>query len=124
MAIAPGAAATRSLTVTEDDTAIAAGSGNVAVLATPRLIALCEEAAVAAVHKGLEADETTVGTKVEIEHLAASPVGSSVSARAELVSCEGRLLTFAVEASAGARLIGRGTMIRVLVDRGRFLAGL
>ena len=124
MSIEPGAAATRSLIITDDDTAIAVGSGDVAVLATPRLIALCEKAAVAAVHDGLGTGETTVGTQVDFEHVAAAPVGSSVSARAELIACDGRLLTFEVEASAGAQLVGRGTMLRVLVDRDRFLDGL
>jgi fluoroacetyl-CoA thioesterase len=120
-----GAEATLTRTVTAHDTARALGSGDLEVLATPRLLAWCEAATVAAVAAALDPSRTTVGTRVELEHLRACLVGSTVEVRASLGHVDGRLLRFEVVATdpAGA-LLGRATVTRVVVDRDRFLARL
>jgi predicted thioesterase len=112
--------------VGDADTAIALGSGDVPVLATPRLLALAEQATVAAVAPALPAGQTTVGTRVEIDHVEASPVGSKVLVRATLVHVQGRSLSFEVTAEhpADRRLVGHGRVTRVLLDRDRFLRRL
>ena len=107
----------------DDDTASALGSGDLPVLATPRLLAWCEEATCAALD--LDPTRTSVGTRVELEHLAASPVGSTVTARAEVVHEDGRLLRFRVTAhDEDERLLATGEVRRVVVDRERFLSRL
>ena len=116
----PGASGRAELVVGERDTAVALGSGDVAVLATPRLLALCEAATVAAAAPGLAPDETTVGARVELDHLAPTPVGATVVADAVLDSVDGRTLTFRVRAVQGDLEVGRGTVRRVVVDRRRF----
>jgi predicted thioesterase len=93
----------------------------VEVLATPRLLALVEEATVRAVAADLASGQTTVGTRVELDHLAATPVGRTVRAEARLVEVDGRRLVFDVSAHEGATLIARGRVERVVVDRQRFL---
>lgn len=118
----PGASASVSLTVTPADTAPVFRSGDVAVLATPRLLALCEEATVMAVAPLLAEDETTVGSRVELEHLAPSVPGDLVEATAVLEKIEGRRLTLTVAAHHGETIVGRGTICRVVVDRRRFPA--
>ena len=122
MAITAGSAGSATLTVTDADTAVALRSGDVRVLATPRLVALCEEATVGAVAAALDAAQTTVGTRVELDHLRPSFVGAHVTAAATLVSVDGRRLTFDVEASDGGDVIARGVVVRALVDRARFAA--
>jgi predicted thioesterase/GNAT superfamily N-acetyltransferase len=124
-------AARLAFTVTADDTAVALGSGDVPVLATPRLIAWLEAATVAALGaqgSPLPTDETSVGTRVDIEHLAASPVGASVEATAEVIHRDGRLVRFAVAAhhdsGAGPVLVARGEVTRVVVRRAPFLERL
>lgn len=109
--------------VTDDDTALAVGSGDLRVLATPRLLALCEAACVAAlVQADLDPASTTVGTRADVEHLLASPVGETVSAAARLDHLDGRLLRFEVVVTDDAdRLVARAVLTRVLVDRERFL---
>lgn len=109
--------------VTDADTAVALGSGDVDVLGTPKVCALCEQAAVAAVAGELETGETTVGTRLDVEHLAPTPVGGRVTARAELVSVDGRTLAFTVEVADGAGEVARGTHTRMVVDRERFARG-
>lgn len=105
------------------DTALSVGSGDVPVLATPRVLALCEEAAVKAVRDYLEPEQTTVGTQVAIEHFAPTPVGRRVRAYATLEKVDGKTLSFSVEASDGAGPVARGTHTRVIVDRQRFVKG-
>ena len=124
MALEVGLQAALVHVVSDDDTALAVGSGDVAVLATPRLLALAEAACMAALaDAGLPSDSTTVGTRVEIEHLLASPVGETVRVAARLDHLDGRLLRFEVVATDdGDRLLGRAVVTRVLVDRERFLA--
>lgn len=120
-----GATATVTRTVTDDDTARALGSGDLEVLATPRLLAWCEAATVAAVADALDPSRTTVGTRVDLEHLRACLVGTTVVVRASLGHIDGRLLRFAVAATdASDVLLGRATVTRVVVDRARFLARL
>jgi fluoroacetyl-CoA thioesterase len=111
--------------VTDDDTAIALGSGDVPVLATPRLLAWLEAATCAAASGAglLGEGRTSVGTRVSVEHLLATPVGGRVEARADLAHQDGRLVRFAVVATDGSgRLIATGEVTRVIVDRGRFTA--
>lgn len=116
-----GVHATVELTVTDGDTARALGSGDVEVLATPRLVALCEQAACAAIADQLKPGETTVGLRVELTHLAPTKVGSAVRADATLDRTDGRRLVFTVSASDGCGLVAAGKMTRVIVDRERFL---
>ncbi|WP_271223607.1 thioesterase family protein [Streptosporangium carneum] len=124
MTLAPGMRA-RILTMVErEDTAVRVGSGDVPVLATPRLLALVERATVQAVGDDLDPGQTSVGTKVALEHLAASPVGAHVEITAELVEVEGRRLLFAFTARDRETVVATGTVERVVVDRERFLAGL
>jgi predicted thioesterase len=112
-------------TVTPADTAVALGSGSLPVLATPRLLAWCEAATCRALDGRLPEGSSSVGTSVRLEHLAASPVGSEVTAEAVVVSVEGRRVRFEVEAAdAVGRVLARGTVERVVVDEERFLAGV
>jgi fluoroacetyl-CoA thioesterase len=123
MALSPGLSATVTLVVSPGDTAPAYRSGDVPVLATPRLVALCEEAAVAAVVPALGSTVTTVGARVVLDHLAPSAVGARVQATATLEAVSGRRLSFAVTVSQGDRAVARGAVIRVVVDREGFAAG-
>ncbi|MEU8034227.1 thioesterase [Streptomyces sp. NPDC049099] len=110
--------------VTEADTAVAVGSGDVPVLATPRLIAWMEAATVRAAAPFTGSGRTTVGTQVRIRHLRATPVGGQVEVSAETAdSGAGGRLTFAVRAvDASGRLVATGEIDRAIVDRERFLA--
>ena len=118
----PGLVAEITHLVGESDTATAMDSGDVPVLATPRLLALAESAAVAAIAGTLSSDTTSVGTRVELEHLVASPVGARVSVRAELVGVDGRMLRFEIVAGhPDGRVVAHGRISRVVVDRIRFL---
>jgi predicted thioesterase len=118
----PGLVAEITHLVGEGDTATAMGSGDVPVLATPRLLALAESATVAAIAGTLSSDTTSVGTRVELEHLVASPVGARVSVRAELVGVDGRMLRFEIVAEhPDGRVVAHGRISRVVVDRVRFL---
>jgi fluoroacetyl-CoA thioesterase len=107
--------------VTHDDTAIALRSGDVEVLGTPRLIALVEEATLAAISDQLPAGQTTVGMRVQVDHLAPTSVGSSVAAEATLEKVEGRRLTFTVSVSDQCGLVAAGKVTRVVVETERFL---
>ena len=108
--------------VTPDNTAQAAGSGLVPVFATPWMIALMENAAVQAVQGVLASDEGTVGTRLDVTHDAATPIGMKVWAEAEVTAVEGRKLTFAVTAYDGAGKIGGGTHERFIIKPDKFLA--
>jgi predicted thioesterase len=121
-ALAPGLTATATLTVTEADTAVALRSGDVPVLATPRVVALAEEATVAAVAGVLGPGRTSVGTRVELEHLAPSVLGAIVVAHARLDAVDGRRLSFTVSVVDGPTEVARGRVDRVVVERERFLA--
>jgi predicted thioesterase len=108
------------MVVEDTDTAIALGSGDVSVLGTPRLVALCEQAAVDAVADEVASGHTTVGVRVELDHLAPSHVGDEIVATATLDAVEGSRLRFSVTASDGRREVGRGVVVRAVVDRERF----
>lgn len=116
-----GLTAKIDLTVTADDTAQAARSGDVPVLATPRIIALVEEAAVAAISGHLLDGETTVSMRVQLDHLAPSAVGATVTASAKLEKVEGRRLKFSVSVSDARGLVAAGKVTRVVVERDRFM---
>lgn len=111
-------------TVTSGDTARALGSGDVDVLATPKLLALAEAATVAALAEAVLPDRSTsVGTRVELEHLRPTPVGETVTVAAVLVHVDGRLLRFEVAVTDDAdRVVGRAVVTRVVVDREDFQA--
>ena len=115
-----GLTGSAELHVTAADTAVALGSGDVEVLATPRALALAEAATVAAVQASLPAEQTTVGVRVELDHLRPTAVGGHVRADAELVAVDGRRLTFAVRVVEGEHDVARGTVVRTVVDRARF----
>jgi fluoroacetyl-CoA thioesterase len=144
MGLAPGLRASVRAVVSEADTAIELGSGDVPVLATPRLLALAEAASVAAIEPQLTATATSVGTAVSLEHRRASPVGAEIDVEAELTEVDGRRLVFSFivrhsplrsgdEAAPGDGpgdgpgddedlVVGAGTLERVVVDREKFLA--
>lgn len=121
MPVRIGLSATVEFVVTEADTAIAMRSGSVPVLATPRLIARCEEASIAAIEGRLGPNETTVGAKVRIEHLAPTAVGHTVQAEATVEKVKGRRITFTVSARDERGLVVVGRVTRVVVDVERFL---
>lgn len=111
-----------STVVTEANTAQALSSGSVPVYATPALVALLEQAAVNALAPHLPPGMTTVGVRIDVQHLAATPVGMDVQAQATLAGQEGRTLFFDVAARDGVEQIAQGVHQRVLVDQQRFLA--
>ena len=102
------------------DTARSQHSGDVEVLATPRLLALCEEAAVATISPFLPPDKTSVGARAEIDHLAPSFIGAQVEATAKIVEVSGSRIVFDIEALEGEKLVGRCRHVRVIVERSRF----
>jgi fluoroacetyl-CoA thioesterase len=124
MSITPGLRGRARLVVTDADTAGAVGSGDVPVLATPRLLALAEEATVAALRSHLDPGTTSVGVSIALEHTAASAVGAEVVAEAELTDVDGRRLTFEVRVTDGDTAAGTVRVVRAVVDRERFLSRL
>ena len=113
-----------STLVSHDNTAASVGAGGVDVFGTPMMIALMENAAWAAVAKGLEQGFVTVGTVVNVKHLAATPLGQHVRATAELVEIDGRRLVFNVEARDERQEIGAGHHERFIVSLERFMKRL
>lgn len=113
-----------SLTVAEADTAIELGSGDVPVLATPRLVALFEQAAVAAVAGRFPDDMTSVGANISIDHLVPSAIGATVTASVVLEAIDGSALEFALEATQGDTVVAEGSHTRIIVERERFLGRL
>ncbi|MCS7282348.1 MAG: thioesterase family protein [Anaerolineae bacterium] len=122
MALEPPLYGEAERTVTEEWTAVRMGSGTVPVLATPALVAVMEEAAVRALEGHLPPGQTSVGVRIDVRHLAATPLGMRVRACATLVSVEGRRLTFRIEAWDDREKVGEADHERVLVDVERFLA--
>jgi len=110
------------MVVSDRDTARALGSGDVDVLGTPRLVALVEAATVDAVDGCLDAGATTVGMRVQVDHLQPTPVGAEVLAEAYLDKIEGRRITFTVTASDSGGLVAAGKVTRVVVDVNRFMS--
>ncbi|NHA68372.1 thioesterase family protein [Phycicoccus flavus] len=125
MDLSPGRSAERTHAVGAEDTAAALGSGSLPVLGTPRLLAWVEGATVAALDGALDAGATSVGTHVDLRHLAPSALGDVVTVLATLTGVEDGRLTFDVEAtSPDGDVLARGTVTRAVVDEVRFTARL
>ena len=107
--------------VTEENTAAAMGSGLLPVFATPAMLALMEKAAADSVQPFLPEGQGTVGTRLSVSHLAATPIGLTVRAESELIAVDRRKLRFSVRAWAGSELIGEGEHERFVIDNARFL---
>ncbi len=107
--------------MTPADTALAVGSGDVEVLATPRLVALCEQATARALAPHLAAGQTSVGFRVEITHLVPVLVGGRITAAVALERVEGKRLTFNATVTDKCGLVAAGRVVRVLVDAGAFM---
>ncbi len=108
------------MVVAESNTARHLGSGGAAVLATPELVRLMEQASVAAVDPHLPPGYQTVGYHLDVRHIAPTPVGMKVQARAALIEINERRLTFRVEASDEVERVGEGTHVRVIIQTARF----
>ena len=108
-------------TVNDSNTAAAVASGGVPVFGTPMMIALMESAALQLAAKHLEEGQTTVGTRIEVSHTAATPVGMQVEATAKLEKIEGKLLTFSMTASDETGPIGEGMQQRAIVNEQKFI---
>lgn len=121
MPLEPGLSAKVKLDVSEDDTAVALRSGDVPVLGTPRVVALAEEATVKAVADAVDDGMTTVGSSVQLDHLAPTNVGEAVEAEAVLAKVEGRRLIFKVTVNDARGLVAAGKITRAMVDRDHFL---
>ncbi len=117
----PGLEATVEERVTDAMTAERLGSGDVPVLGTPAVLALVEAAAVAAVAGAVGSGQVTVGSAVDLQHVAPTGIGRTVTATAGLIEVDGRRLRFSFEVTDPAGPIARGTHTRVVVDRDRFL---
>ena len=118
----PGLKAETEITVTETDTAARWGSGLVPVYSTPALVGQIENTAVVALTGQLPAGQTTVGGRIDVRHLAPTPVGMKVRAAAELVEVEGRKLVFKIEAWDAVEKIGEATHERFIIDEAKFMA--
>ncbi len=121
MPVSVGQTAALELEVTENDTAIALRSGSLPVLATPRVVALVEEVSVAAVGDALEEGTTTVGMKVQLDHLAPTALGRTVVAESTVAEIKGRRISFQVSVTDDRGLVAVGRVTRVVVDVDRFL---
>jgi predicted thioesterase len=124
VSLKPGLVGEATLIVEEKHTAHHLRSGGVHVLATPIMIALMEEAAHNLVDPLLEPEKLSVGTNLNVKHLAATPIGMRVTARAELSAIDGRTLTFRVEAHDESERVGEGTHTRAIISLEPFLARL
>ncbi|MBO5357160.1 MAG: thioesterase family protein [Clostridia bacterium] len=111
-----------TIKVEEKDTAKAHGSGTLAVLATPRMIALMEESAYKCIDKYLEEGQSSVGTYLDVKHLSATPVGMEVYAESEIIDVDGRRVVFSVKAYDDKGLIGEGKHERFIVFSEKFVA--
>ena len=118
--LAPGLKGHIETEVTDHDLACALGSGDVTVLGTPRMIALAEAATVQAIASALAEGQTSVGTRVDVRHLAASPKGSNIKAIAELFEVNGKALKFNIAVHDDYGLVADGTVERFVVDRAKF----
>lgn len=112
----------KSIQVSQDNTALAYGSGGVAVYATPAMIGLMENAALTAVDSALPAGMATVGISLDVKHTAATPVGMTVTATAELIEIHGKRLVFRLAAYDEAEKIGEGIHQRYIIDLDKFIS--
>ena len=119
-----GQSHTSELTVTEAVTAIAMGSGDMPVFATPSMMALMENAAMLAVADHLPEGSTTVGGHIASSHIKPSKLGDTVTATAMVTKVDGKKIEFKVEARCGDTLLGEGTHLRFIVDREKFMSRL
>ncbi len=124
MELVKGLSAQSKTVVSESNTAETLGSGDLAVFATPAMIALMENAAMKAVAEALPEGSTTVGTEMNATHIKASAVGAEIVATAVVTEVEGRKITLNVGARDGESLIGEGTHTRFIVDRVKFMSKL
>ncbi|MFT7476465.1 MAG: fluoroacetyl-CoA thioesterase [Verrucomicrobiales bacterium] len=124
MTIELGLSGTASMTVASEDTAIVHGTGDVEVLSTPRLLQLMQQATMDALDGHMPHGMITAGLRVNLDHLHASFVGADVIATATLTRIEGRRLVFEVEAVTSETTVGIGRIIRVQIDKERFLSRL
>jgi predicted thioesterase len=120
--LSAGLSAEKTAAVDSSNTAASFGSGLLDVFATPAMIALMEHAAAEAVSPALEEGFSTVGAEISVKHLAATPPGMTVRARAVLTAVDGKKLVFDIEAFDGAGKIGEGTHTRYIIDNKKFLA--
>lgn len=118
--LSPGIINEKSIAVTIENTAVAMGSGTLRVFATPAMVALVEGCCAESVEDLLGEGITSVGTKVEIEHLAASPLGASILCKSTLIAVDGRKLSFTFEVYDNKELIGKGSHTRFTVDAEKF----
>ena len=121
MSVSVGQSASLKLEISEKDTAIALRSGTLPVLATPRVVALVEEVSVAAVGEALDEGTTTVGMKVQLDHLAPTAVGRTVVAESTVAEVKGRRICFEVSVTDDRGLVAVGRVTRVVVDVDHFL---
>mgnify|MGYP001824822204 FL=1 len=122
MNVAAGLKGEARAVVSSDDTAVALGSGDVEVLGTPRLVALFEAATIDALRGFVEPGQSTVGMRVQVDHLQPTPVGAEIVVEAMLDKVEGRQITFTVTASDSGGLVAAGKVTRVTVDVDRFMS--
>ncbi len=122
MAIELGLSGTATMTVADADTALVHGTGDLAVLSTPRLLQLMQEATMDALDGHLPDGMITAGLRINLDHLQGSPVGATVDASASLIRIEGRRLVFDAEARSAGTVVGTGRIIRVQVSREAFLS--
>ena len=115
---------TSELIVTDAVTAIAMGSGDMPVLATPAMMAMMENAAMLAIADALPEGCTSVGGHIESSHLMPSKIGDKVTAIAEVTKVDGKKVEFSVTAYSGEKLLGEGTHLRFVVDKERFMSKL
>jgi len=119
-----GKTATAKTTVTPANTASAIGSGSLEVFATPMMAALMERAACACLAGELSPGQTSVGTRICVEHTAASPLGVEITAAAAITAVNGRSIEFCIAASDVSGEIGKGTHTRVIIDAERFMGNV
>lgn len=119
--IEPGNTATIDFTTDEQATAIELGSGDLPVLGTPKVVALVEEASVAAIAGLISDTETTVGSHIEIDHLAPTPVGDTVAVTASVVAVKGRRVDFEATVTENGTLAAKATHTRFVVNRESFM---
>lgn len=111
-----------TISVTEAETAADQGTGSVAMLSTPSVVKLAEQAAVVALADHLPSGHTTVGYRVQLDHLAPVPIGEEITGEAVLETVEGRRLTFRVSVKGRTGLVAAGRITRVAVEEARFVA--
>lgn len=117
-----GMTGTYTTAVTDENTAKTMKSGELDVFATPAMLAIMEKASVECIASELSEEESSVGTKVEIEHIAATPVGMEVTATAVLEEVDGRRLVFSVTAEDNCGVIGKGMHERFIVNKDKFMS--